>query len=320
MNKTQRLIRLMLTINDKRKFTLGELAAEFGVSKKTVWRDLQDLSELGVPVYSELGSHGGYSVLHSRMLPPIIFSEEEAISVFFASQSLLFYRSLPFSQEMSDTLNKLHTYLPEDVREKITRLKDRLLFWVPTNVAESPFLQDLLLASMDQSVIEITHESESGVSVRNILPIGIYTINGHWYCPAYCYERNGYRTFRADRILAVRRPSHEIEPVTHPYGSVQDWLFHHFSDQEGVELVVRLTRKGLLRCRTDFWLSEGITEHPEGGGILRKKMSHSQLSWAAEYFCGMGQEAVVEQPQELIEQIKARVRGLSRQYGITNDG
>lgn len=317
MNKTQRLIRLMLTINDKRKFTLGELAAEFEVSKKTVWRDLQDLSELGVPVYSELGSHGGYSVLHSRMLPPIIFTEEEAISVFFASQSLLFYRSLPFAQEMTDVLTKLHTYLPEDVRVKIDRLKDRLLFWVPTNTTESPYLKELLLASIDQSVIEITHESESGVSVRNIQPIGIYTVNGHWYCPAYCYLRNDYRSFRADRILAVRRASAELQPITHPYRSVQHWISHHYGHQDGLELVVRLSRKGVLRCRTDYWLSEGVTENSEGGGVLRRRILPSQLSWATEVFSGLGQEAVVEQPQELIEAIKAHVRGLIGQYGMT---
>ncbi len=83
MSKSKRLLELMMTVNRKRKFTVKELAREFGVSSRTILRDLQELSELGVPLYSEVGPHGGYQVLNERMLPPIAFTEEEAVAIFF---------------------------------------------------------------------------------------------------------------------------------------------------------------------------------------------------------------------------------------------
>lgn len=73
MSKAERLIEMMITINAKRHFTVGELANEFSVSKRTVLRDLQALEQAGFPLYSEVGAAGGYHVLKERILPPITF-------------------------------------------------------------------------------------------------------------------------------------------------------------------------------------------------------------------------------------------------------
>ncbi|MDI5790915.1 HTH domain-containing protein [Bacillus licheniformis] len=83
------------------------MAREFGVSKRTVLRDLQELSEMGVPLYSETGPHGGYQVLNERILPPIAFSENEAISIFFAIDALKHYISLPFDAQYASIKRNL---------------------------------------------------------------------------------------------------------------------------------------------------------------------------------------------------------------------
>lgn len=82
MAKSKRVIELMIAINQRKKFTARELADEFEVSIRTIMRDLQVLSELGVPLYTEYGPHGGYRVLRERQLPPITFSEQEAVAIF----------------------------------------------------------------------------------------------------------------------------------------------------------------------------------------------------------------------------------------------
>ena len=106
MSKTERLIAMMMTINSKRHFTVGELAEEFSVSKRTILRDLQALEEVGFPLYSEVGAAGGYHVLKERVLPPIAFSENEAMAIFFAYQSLQYYKDIPFKQESLSVLKK----------------------------------------------------------------------------------------------------------------------------------------------------------------------------------------------------------------------
>jgi|GEM_PF-1114785 len=70
MGKSKRLIQLMMVLNSGRKYTVRELADQFGVSYRTMWRDLQDLEELGVPLLSEAGIYGGYQVIRESVLPP----------------------------------------------------------------------------------------------------------------------------------------------------------------------------------------------------------------------------------------------------------
>ena len=104
MSKAERLIEMMITINAKRDFTVGELAKEFSVSKRTILRDLQELEQAGFPLYAEVGAAGGYHILKERILPPIAFSESEAKAIFFACQALQYYRDLPFEQETISVL------------------------------------------------------------------------------------------------------------------------------------------------------------------------------------------------------------------------
>lgn len=71
MSKSRRLLELMEYVQTKRKFTVQELADEFHVSYRTMWRYLQELSELGVPLYSEPGVQGGYSILKKNGQPTL---------------------------------------------------------------------------------------------------------------------------------------------------------------------------------------------------------------------------------------------------------
>ena len=75
MSKAERLIEMMITINAKKDFTVGELAHEFSVSKRTILRDLQELEQAGFPLYSEVGAAGGYHILKERICRQLLFQK-----------------------------------------------------------------------------------------------------------------------------------------------------------------------------------------------------------------------------------------------------
>lgn len=108
MSKAKRLLDILMFVTTKRKFTAQELADEFNISVRTIHRYLLDLSDMGLPIYAEQGRNGGYTVLKDRILPPILFTEEEAVSIFFAFQSLRYYRNLPFDTEINSVAHKLY--------------------------------------------------------------------------------------------------------------------------------------------------------------------------------------------------------------------
>ncbi|GAB6929074.1 YafY family protein [Paenibacillus sp. JCM 10914] len=301
MSKSKRLMELMMTVNRMRKFTVKELADEFGVSSRTILRDLQELSELGVPLYSEVGPHGGYQVLKERILPPIAFSEEEAVAMFFASHALRHYLFLPFEAESSAALQKFYYYMPGDVRDRIDQMKNRVDFLTHTRQQKSEFLGDLLDASVQQQVVTIAYETKNGSSNRDIQPVGIYASNGFWYCPAYCFLREDFRLFRCDRILSISNNHTGIEPLDHRHIHLGNWEDFGSESLVYVRMSVELSREGVQRCESELWHAPHIDMDHDGTGILNQDIPTKEIPYFAKFFIGLGNEATVTEPKELVD-------------------
>jgi predicted DNA-binding transcriptional regulator YafY len=324
MSKSKRLLDLMMTVNRKRKFTVRELADEFGVSTRTILRDLQELGELGVPLYSEVGPHGGYQVLNERILPPIAFTEEEAVAIFFASHALRHYKYLPFKEESLSALHKFYNYMSGDVRDRIDELKNRIDFLTPARQAEFPYLSILLEAGIGQKVLLIDYESRGERSLRPIQPIGIYASSGLWYCPAYCYLRKDIRVFRCDRIHSVDYDSSGLTPLDlrqvhlgnrNEYStSEQDKGLQTKKSRNQIRLYIELTGEGVQACEAEVWSDSLLHTREDGSGWLEGEVPGNDLRFFAKFIIGLGNEAMVQEPPELVEELKNMLSGMLRKY------
>ncbi|CAG7615005.1 helix-turn-helix transcriptional regulator [Paenibacillus allorhizosphaerae] len=314
MPKSKRLLELMMTVNRKRKFTVKELAQEFGVSTRTMLRDLQELSELGVPLYSEVGPHGGYQVLKERILPPIAFSEEEAVAMFFAVYALRHYSSLPFETESASALDKFYLHMSGDVRDRIDQMKNRVDFVTPTRQQESPFLSILLEAAVQQKVLLIEYESRGDEACRHIQPIGIYANNGLWFCPAYCFLRKDFRIFRCDRIHSASFDTEGTEPMDlrHVHLGNRESFFR--TEKAITGLYADLSQKGVQMCEAVLWLGSHLHVREDGTGWLEGPIPQNDLAFYARFFIGLGNEATVKQPAELISYMKRLFAEIMSKY------
>jgi len=290
-----------------------ELADEFGVSTRTILRDLQELSELGVPLYSEVGPHGGYQVLRERVLPPIAFTEEEAVAMFFAVHALRHYSSLPFEAESASALRKFYLHMPGDVRDRIDGMKERVDFITPTRRGDAPSLAILLDAAVHRKVLDIVYESkEEAAGSRRIQPVCIYANNGFWYCTAYCFLRQGFRVFRCDRIREAIHVDTGTEPLD--LGDISLSRREAAEPREPVRLRAELSRAGVQRCESELWLAPMLQVHEDGSGSIDKDVPCGELSFFAEFFIGLGDEAVLEEPAELKDKIRQRLTELLARY------
>jgi predicted DNA-binding transcriptional regulator YafY len=312
MHKAQRLVHLIMLVNERKKFTIQELADECGVSRRTMIRDLMELSELGVPLYSEAGSKGGYRVLREKVLPPISFTEHEAMALFFAGQSLRNYKSLPFENEVETALHKFFHYLSSELKQKIKRMQRRLVFWVPPHEMEVPLLKELLEAALEQRVVTIGYESTT-LRSRMIQPLGLYTMNGLWYCQAYCFLADDYRVFRVDRVREFSLDADQRLQLDFSEERIQSWIMR-MDEHDTVELEVELTLEGVRRCLSDVWLSRSIEQLEDGSGTVRAQMSTSYFEWAAHFFLGFGTEANVRRPEAMRERIHNKLKEMIGQY------
>ncbi len=316
MSKAKRLMELIVAVNRKGRFTVQELADEFGVSRRTILRDLQELGELGVPLYSEVGPHGGYRLLRERLLPPIAFTEREAAAIFFAVQALRHYPSLPFETETSTALSKFYQYMPEDVRERIDQMKNRVDFITPVRQAQSPHLSVLLDAAIRQAVLQVVYESKRQRGKREIQPIGIFTQAGLWYCLAYCFRSGSYRMFRCDRFEDVAPSECPPLDLQQIHLGNKEELFR--PEGELVSLYVELTGAGVEACEAEPWPIRLLRVRDNRTGWLEGDVASRDIPFLASYFVGLGKEAAVREPKELRMAIRQRLSELMDRYRDEN--
>lgn len=310
MSKAKLIMDVIMYVNAKRSFTAQEVADEFSVSVRTARRYLTEISDMGVPLYTEQGRHGGYRTLKSRVLPPILFNEDEVFAIFFAFQALKHYRSLPFEVNMDSAARKMLAGFPEDTKTMISRLETVLDFWTPSRTTGSPFQKEIIESSLQHRIIRITYRSKSGAYERKVLPIGIYAQNGLWYMPAVEMEDKEWRIFRLDRIESME-PTDEVYEAEM---SLKDWLAS-YPVTEPVRLYAELTREGARQCESIPWLENHIVMHDEVHGSVDTVIDRKDFEYAAQIFMRLGTEARLMEPAEVADLIQEKARELSRHYG-----
>lgn len=311
MSKAKQLMDVIMYVNAKRSFTAQEVADEFGVSVRTAHRYLTEISDMGVPLYTEQGRHGGYRTLKSRVLPPILFDEDEVFAIFFAFQALKRYTSLPFELDIDSASRKLLAGFPEDTKMMISRLESVLKFWSPSRTAGSPYLKDVIEAALHQQAIRISYRSKSGTSDREVLPIGVYAQDGLWYMPAVEHGKEGVRLFRMDRMESLALTDNTYEADI----SMQEWL-EDYPIREPVRLYAELTREGARQCESIPWLENEVAMQDEHRGIVDITIDGNDLEYVAQIFLRLGMEAKVIEPPEIVDMLREKARQLSLHYGL----
>ncbi|MGO4546107.1 helix-turn-helix transcriptional regulator [Paenibacillus sp. 2TAB23] len=312
MQKSQRLIQLMMIVNARRSFTVQELADEFGISTRTITRDLLELSELGVPVYSVQGRGGGYRLLQERLLPPISFTESEAVAMFFAGQSLDYFSSLPFGEGASSALHKFYHYLPADMKEHIDQLRNRIALYSPYREMSPIILQTLLQAIMNRSVVSVSYRSGNGVSLRDIQPIGLYASSGYWYCPAYCFMRDEIRQFRADRMISV-----EMNPNVESREEIEQLTLLDKPNKQLLEqtlLQLELTQQGVWQLETNTRFAPFISRNEDGSGTAAVPIVLEDLPFYIELIWSLGVKAKIVAPAEGVASMTQKIRNMQELY------
>lgn len=309
MSKTKLLFDLIVYANAKRNFTAQQVADEFNISVRTAHRYLLELSDMGVPIYTEQGRNGGYRTLESRTLPPVLFNEDEAFSIFFAFKSLDYYGSLPFKVNIESVSRKLYASFPEDKKGKIDRLESVLLFWNQKRSDNSYLLQKIIEASLEDYIVTMNYQSASKDKMKEIKPLGVYASNGFWYMPAFDFEHDMIRVFRVDRILDIEITKRLFKLET----NLQSWL-DDYSIDKSVKLYVKLTKKGIRQCRSEPWIEPSIVVTDDQCGYVSMEIDESELTFISDFFFNLGIDAEVIEPSYTINYIKERAEKLINHY------
>jgi predicted DNA-binding transcriptional regulator YafY len=306
MNRIERLTAILLLLQEK-PYTSAEIARRFELSKRTVLRDIQALSEMSVPVIAQAGPGGGYSLPPDYSLAPLPLSVGEAFLLQLTLNTLTRLSATPFLPERASLLAKLRALLSEQPSAVVEQLLAVADVDMPPRTQPAPFLDPLLEAARQQRWVRVTYQSAERVSTQHLLPRRITVQGGYWYCHAYSFEHQEERTYRVDRIHTFSLADEQFQatpaPETRPYA--------HDSHPQ---VVVRLTARGVSYVESEPHLGQSIQRNPDGTGYLAFRCPPSELNWFARYFAGFGGEAEVCFPPELRKRLQQLGQKLVDQY------
>jgi predicted DNA-binding transcriptional regulator YafY len=311
MSRTARLLEVLIKLQTKRRFTVDELAAEFGVSRRTMLRDLHSLSAMGVPLSSSPGPGGGYSLAAGRRLLPLSLTADEALGLVLSYEAFLQHAQSPFSVQSLSAITKLRAALPPEVVRELDRVRGHVAVIQRERSYAAPLLRDLLQASLDRAHLRVEYTSRSGTSERVIFPFGLYASQGFWYCACFDYRRSANLSLRADRFLSVAR---EDLPERPPHIPVADWIRVVENDGgRGMPFRAAVTERGMKSFAMES-LFGPLPAARGGGGRIETTIPTSEVEWYAACLLPVGGDIVVESPRELIEAMQRRAREICELY------
>ncbi len=227
----------MLRRHGPRGCTAERLAAEFGVSVRTVKRDLAALENAGAPIWSRPGPGGGYGLAARANLPPISLSPAQAVALLAAVSAA---SDAPYADLASAGVRKILDVLDPATRKKADELAGRV--WVDAPPSSSRAIRSALEEAMaEQRVVRIRYVAGDGsTSTRDVEPVMFGSRKGRWYLIGWCRLRSDIRWFLVTRIQhagVTTTPcgDHGVEEVGTPSAtarSVQHSGGRHGSEQD----------------------------------------------------------------------------------------
>lgn len=222
MNRIDRLFGILVLLQSKKYVTAEAISEKFGISVRTVYRDVKALYEQGIPVSFE--QHRGYFIVQGYFLPPVSFSFEEASALLLMENMVYGFADRSIHKNYSSALSKIKTVLRSSQKEKIEVLEKKIKLQLPSRFTNDfDYLTVLQEAISSKHIVEIEYRNNNNeVSKRMVEPIGLIFYAFGWHVIGWCHMRKDYRDFKIVRILKIKNTGSPFTKEEHV--SLNDYM------------------------------------------------------------------------------------------------
>ena len=299
-------------LHGRGKKTIADMAAHFGVTERTVYRDLRSLKELGMAVQA---GKSGYALLTRYHIPPLMFTEEEAAALLLGTRFIKLCSDAHMQEIAEQVQEKVWEVLAEDTRTYIDELNEKTAFdpyWLYKTPAHT-YWADISKAIADRHPIWIEYyvRSRSELTERTVHPLGLVYYDDHWNLIAYDPKREDMRQFLLDFIqkLSVRG----MRTFTPPEGfDMQEYLTARGEWEDGVEIRLRFPKVMYQAARRA--IPARILEEEETEDAMTVTFRFGYLPYLAGYLLRFGAKVEVVAPTELRELLRAAALEVANTY------
>lgn len=298
--KIDRLFSIVNILINNKNVTAPYLAEKFNVSVRTIYRDIDTLSENGIPVYSTQGKGGGIFLMDGYSVDKTLLSDDEQKEVL----SALYGMGATGKVSISESLSKLKSLFKKDVTDWI---EIDFHTWQQSEKDQEYF--DIIKSCIiNCRLLSFEYFSNKGEKTKRVVEPYRLIFKGYaWYVYAYCRKRKDFRIFKLCRIDNLNVVEGKFESKR---PEKINFKYDYDSNEEYVKVKMKIDMSMSSKVYDDF-RDESI-EIKDGKFIVTAKMRND--SWLYNYFFTYGDEIEVLEPLEIREGLKKRISKILKKY------
>ena len=299
---TTRLLTLLELLQSYASIPGAELAQALEVDVRSIRRYVTMLRDMGIPVESEKGRYGAYSLRPGFRLPPLMFTDTEILAVILG---LMAVRRLGMATSggSESAAAKIERVLPDELREHVRAFQGVLTLDMPAyQTVTEEVLSRFSVGAYQHNRIWIEYQGgqRSSSTKREVDVYGLVYRTGYWYAVGYCHLREDLRVFRLDRVNRVRLLEDTF--TVPPNFDALEYIVNSMATIPGTWDVEVLFKATLEQARHRISRDVGVLEATADGVIMRSWADG--LEWMARYLITTNLKFKVIRPMELREKLR----------------
>jgi predicted DNA-binding transcriptional regulator YafY len=313
---SSRLLELLSLLQGRRDWPGEELADRLEVSGRTIRRDIERLRRLGYPVESLTGPAGGYRLRAGSAMPPLLLDDEEAIAIAVGLRTAARASVTGIEETAVRALVKLEQVLPAHLRRRVGALSSATFTLpAPGPTVDPQHLTAIAATCRDSERLRFAYRSRDGTdSRREVEPHSLVNYGRRWYLVAWDRGREGWRTFRVDRLARPTSAGVRFAPRRLPTNDAATFVEQSIrAAPNRYEAVLTLhAAAGEIESRVPaYW---GTIEPVDASSCLFRT-GDDDLGWLALRVAMLGVDFELHEPPELVEHMRALSSRLGRAAG-----
>jgi len=300
---TTRVLTVLELLQSHPRISGPDLAARLEVDVRTARRYITQLQDMGIPIEAERGRYGAYMLRPGFKLPPLMFTEDEALAI---TLGLLAARQLGLAgaaPAVEGALAKVERVLPAALRARVQAVQAALVINGSSSYTPpaSAVVLTLSAATQQRRRVLLRYRSwREEETERAVDPYGVVFYDGRWFVVGYCHLREGMRMFRLDRVLWVELRDESF--IRSDGFDSLEYVVHSLAMAPGAWAIEVLLDTAIAEARQHVPAAMATLEQSEEGVVLR---CHAQnLEWVAHFLVSLGFPFVVRRPPELRQALR----------------
>ncbi|WP_368931388.1 helix-turn-helix transcriptional regulator [Bacillus pumilus] len=310
MKKSERLNQELIFLSDKYSFQLKDLETEFGISKRTALRDMEELESMGLAFYVEPGRHGGYRLVNQSPLVLIYFNTDEVQAIFFALKALDLLSATPFKKSYSQIRQKLFATMSDERKQMITETLEVIHYYNVAPVSEQNHLELILQAMMEDQIVKMTYTQYENKRIR-LQFLELFYRNGIWFTKAYDVQNKKWGIYRCDFMKDLIIEGEGSDTFTKE--ELKAMQVEYEKTYHDISFKCRLTEQGKEKFLKNHYPNMRLEIFDDTPYIMGG-YNEEELSYMTHYLITFGKHVKIEYPDELKESYLTQLQEMMDQY------